>query len=205
MSAPKERATFLTQDEIPTSWYNIQADLPERLPPPLDPGTHNPMSPEPLFRIFAKELVAQEVSQERWIKDPRRGARGISVAAETHAAIPRVQARELPEDPRKDLLQVGGRQPDGQPQAEHGAGPGLLQQEGRHRKAGHRDRGGPMGLRALDVVSLLRAEDEGLHGGRELQAKARPKDDDGDVGRRMHLLPEQQDEVREVAPRERPG
>jgi len=70
MSASKERATFLTQDEIPTSWYNIQADLPERLPPPLDPGTHNPMSPEPLFRIFAKELVAQEVSQERWIKIP---------------------------------------------------------------------------------------------------------------------------------------
>src|SRR5713101_426588 len=70
MSAPKERATFLKQDEIPTSWYNIQADLPERLPPPLDPGTHNPMPPEPLFRIFAKELVAQEVSQERWIKIP---------------------------------------------------------------------------------------------------------------------------------------
>jgi tryptophan synthase beta chain len=70
MSATRERATFLTQDDIPTSWYNIQADLPERLPPPLDPGSHNPMPPEPLFRIFAKELVAQEVSQERWIKIP---------------------------------------------------------------------------------------------------------------------------------------
>jgi len=70
MTAPRERATFLKQDEIPTSWYNIQADLPERLPPPLDPGTHQPMSPEQLFRIFAKELVAQEVSQERWIKIP---------------------------------------------------------------------------------------------------------------------------------------
>ncbi len=70
MSSPRERATFLKQDEIPTSWYNIQADLPERLPPPLDPGTHNPMSPEPLFRVFAKELVAQEVSQERWVKIP---------------------------------------------------------------------------------------------------------------------------------------
>ena len=64
------RAVFLKQDEIPTSWYNIQADLPEPLPPPLDPGTLKPMSPEPLFRIFAKELVAQEVSQERWIKIP---------------------------------------------------------------------------------------------------------------------------------------
>lgn len=65
-----KRAVFLTQDDIPSSWYNIQADLPEPLPPPLDPGTLKPISPEPLFRIFAKELVAQEVSQERWIKIP---------------------------------------------------------------------------------------------------------------------------------------
>lgn len=64
------RAVFLSQDEIPTSWYNIQADLPEPLPPPLDPGTLKPMSPEPLFRLFAKELVMQEVSQERSIKIP---------------------------------------------------------------------------------------------------------------------------------------
>jgi tryptophan synthase beta chain len=66
-----KRAVFLDQDEIPTSWYNIQADLPEPLPPPLDPSTLKPLSsPEPLFRLFAKELVAQEVSTERWIKIP---------------------------------------------------------------------------------------------------------------------------------------
>jgi tryptophan synthase beta chain len=66
----RQRAVFLTQDEIPTSWYNIQADLPEPLPPPLDPGTLKPLSPEPLFRLFPKEIVLQEVSQERWIKIP---------------------------------------------------------------------------------------------------------------------------------------
>ena len=65
-----KRAIFLSQDDIPTSWYNIQADLPEPLPPPLNPQTLEPMSPEPLFRLFAKELVAQEVSRERWIKIP---------------------------------------------------------------------------------------------------------------------------------------
>jgi tryptophan synthase beta chain len=74
MSGPSrvigERAVFLSQDDIPTSWYNIQADLPEPLPPPLDPGTKQPMSPEPLFRIFARELVAQEVSRERWVSIP---------------------------------------------------------------------------------------------------------------------------------------
>ena len=66
----KNKVVFMSQDDIPTSWYNIQADLPEPLPPPLDPGTLNPISPEPLFRLFAKELVAQEVSQERYIKIP---------------------------------------------------------------------------------------------------------------------------------------
>jgi len=66
----KRRAVFLDQDQIPESWYNIQADLPEPLPPPLDPSTLKPISPEPLFRLFPKELVAQEVSKERWIKIP---------------------------------------------------------------------------------------------------------------------------------------
>ena len=69
-TAFKRRAVFLPQEEIPTSWYNIQADLPEPLPPPLDPGTKQPMAPGPLFRLFAKELVMQEVSQERAIKIP---------------------------------------------------------------------------------------------------------------------------------------
>src|SRR4030042_5337709 len=62
--------TTLKQDEMPTSWYNIQADLPEPLPPPLDPTTLRPISPNVLERIFAKELVGQEVSTERHIRIP---------------------------------------------------------------------------------------------------------------------------------------
>ncbi len=49
----KEHAVYLPQDEMPTHWYNILADL-----------------PEPLLRLFAKELVMQEVSAERFIKIP---------------------------------------------------------------------------------------------------------------------------------------
>ena len=60
----------LSLDEIPTSWYNIQADLPEILPPPLDPSTGKPINPALLERIFAKELVKQEGSTERYIKIP---------------------------------------------------------------------------------------------------------------------------------------
>ena len=66
----KEHAVYLPQDEMPTHWYNILADLPEPVPPPLDPKTLKPISPEPLMRIFAKELIMQEVSTERFVKIP---------------------------------------------------------------------------------------------------------------------------------------
>jgi tryptophan synthase beta chain len=66
----KEGFIPLSPDEIPEYWYNIQADLPETLPPPLDPTTMQPISPQVLERIFAKELIRQEVSTERFIKIP---------------------------------------------------------------------------------------------------------------------------------------
>ncbi len=70
MNKIEEYVTSLKPDEMPTSWYNIQADLPEPLPPPLDPTTLEPIKPEMLERIFAKELVRQEVSSERYVKIP---------------------------------------------------------------------------------------------------------------------------------------
>jgi len=66
----KEHALYLPQDEMPDHWYNILADLPEQLPPPLDPRTLKPMSPEPLLRLFAKGIVMQEVASERFLKMP---------------------------------------------------------------------------------------------------------------------------------------
>jgi tryptophan synthase beta chain len=66
----QEYFVHLSPDEIPTSWYNIQADLPEPLPPPLDPSTGKPVNQALLEKIFARELVRQEVSKERFIKIP---------------------------------------------------------------------------------------------------------------------------------------
>ena len=60
----------LSQDELPRNYYNMQHDLPEPLPPPLDPKTLKPMSPEPLLRLFAKECVLQEVSTQEFIPIP---------------------------------------------------------------------------------------------------------------------------------------
>ncbi|HUH82798.1 MAG TPA: TrpB-like pyridoxal phosphate-dependent enzyme [Nitrososphaerales archaeon] len=69
MSGSRLKAV-LSQDELPTDYYNIQHDLPEPLPPPLDPATLKPMAPEPLLRLFAKECVMQEVSTQEFIPIP---------------------------------------------------------------------------------------------------------------------------------------
>jgi len=61
---------FLNENEIPDRWYNIQADLPKPLDPPLHPGTHQPLGPADLAPIFPMGLIMQEVSQERWIEIP---------------------------------------------------------------------------------------------------------------------------------------
>lgn len=66
-----ERTKFvLDEDEIPEQWYNIQADLPEPLAPPLNPVTKKPLTPQDLAPLFPMELIKQEVSTERWIDIP---------------------------------------------------------------------------------------------------------------------------------------
>lgn len=61
---------LLTEEEIPRYWYNIQADMPNLPPPPLHPGTGQPVGPQDLAAIFPMELIRQEVSRERWIQIP---------------------------------------------------------------------------------------------------------------------------------------
>jgi tryptophan synthase beta chain len=60
----------LSERDLPTRWYNIQADLKTPLPPPLHPGTRQPIGPQDLAPLFPMELIKQEVSQERWIEIP---------------------------------------------------------------------------------------------------------------------------------------
>jgi len=59
----------LNEDEIPRQWYNIQADLPHPLAPPLGPDG-NPVTPDDLAPVFPMNLIEQEMSTERWIDIP---------------------------------------------------------------------------------------------------------------------------------------
>jgi len=60
----------LTEQEMPRQWYNIMADLPNGMEPPLHPGTGQPCGPEDLAPIFPMNLIEQEVSTQRWIDIP---------------------------------------------------------------------------------------------------------------------------------------
>ena len=67
----KQKRFFLTEEEIPTQWYNIQADMPNKPLPPIHPATHAPMTAEDLYPIFAKELCHQELNAtDQWIDIP---------------------------------------------------------------------------------------------------------------------------------------
>jgi len=60
---------LLPESEMPRQWYNLAADLPSPLQPPLGPDG-NPIGPEMLAPVFPMNLIEQEVSQERWIDIP---------------------------------------------------------------------------------------------------------------------------------------
>ncbi|RLD73518.1 MAG: TrpB-like pyridoxal phosphate-dependent enzyme, partial [Bacteroidetes bacterium] len=64
------RKIYLEENEMPHRWYNVQADMPNKMLPPLHPGTKQPLGPEDLTPLFPMELIKQEVSQEKWIDIP---------------------------------------------------------------------------------------------------------------------------------------
>jgi tryptophan synthase beta chain len=62
---------FLDQKDMPTHWYNVQADLPEPLPPTLNPITKEPATPEFMHALFPMECIMQEVNtNDRYIEIP---------------------------------------------------------------------------------------------------------------------------------------
>jgi len=61
---------ILAERDIPKAWYNIQADLPFPLYPPINPATKKPLGKEDLAPIFPLALIEQEISLKRWIDVP---------------------------------------------------------------------------------------------------------------------------------------
>jgi tryptophan synthase beta chain len=92
---------LLSEADIPTHWYNVAADLPVPLAPPLHPGTGQPIGPDDLAPLFPMALIMQEVSAEskieipdevrdiykQWRPTPLFRARRLEAALDTPAKI----------------------------------------------------------------------------------------------------------------------
>ncbi|HTP50971.1 MAG TPA: TrpB-like pyridoxal phosphate-dependent enzyme [Anaeromyxobacteraceae bacterium] len=61
---------LLSEDQIPTHWYNVIPDLPGPMAPVIHPGTKKPVTPDDLLPLFPMGLIEQEVSRERFIRIP---------------------------------------------------------------------------------------------------------------------------------------
>ncbi|MDF2966710.1 MAG: trpB [Nocardioidaceae bacterium] len=66
----KQHKFLLEESELPTRWYNIVPDLPSAPPPPLHPGTLQPVGPDDLAPLFPMELIAQEVTGDSYVDIP---------------------------------------------------------------------------------------------------------------------------------------
>ncbi len=94
-----ERTRFtLDEERIPRAFYNIAADLPQPPPPPLHPGTGQPIGPDDLAPLFTMELIKQVVSTEREIEipDPVRQAYALYRPSPLHRARRLEQALDTP-------------------------------------------------------------------------------------------------------------
>jgi tryptophan synthase beta chain len=94
-----ERTRYLLdEDRIPRAWYNIAADLPSPAPPPLHPGTGQPIGPGDLAPLFPMELIKQVVSQEREVEipDPVRDAYKLYRPSPLHRARRLEKALDTP-------------------------------------------------------------------------------------------------------------
>ena len=94
-----DRTRFiLDEDHIPRAWYNIAADLPSPPPPPLHPGTGQPIGPGDLAPLFPMELIKQVVATDREIEipDPVRDAYKLYRPSPLHRAHRLEKALDTP-------------------------------------------------------------------------------------------------------------
>ncbi|MBQ9668898.1 MAG: TrpB-like pyridoxal phosphate-dependent enzyme [Prevotella sp.] len=88
----KQKKFILQESEIPTQWYNILADMPNKPMPPLHPGTKQPLGWEDLAHIFPEECSKQELNMaDRFIDIPEE----VLDKYKFYRSTPLVRAYEL--------------------------------------------------------------------------------------------------------------
>ena len=82
---------YLPENEMPTKWYNIIADMPNKPLPPLNPATREPIDPSALQAIFPDALIEQETTAEKYIEIPEK----VQEKYKLYRPSPLIRATEL--------------------------------------------------------------------------------------------------------------
>jgi hypothetical protein len=173
-------------------------DFPEPLPPPLHPGTKEPMPPEALEAIFPKNLIEQEISAEKYIEIPEP-VRDIYALWRPTPLLRAVRLEKALNTPAHIYYKYEGRQSRRQPQGQHLRAAGVLQQNRRHQAARHGNRRGPVGFVAGVRVQFVRAGMQCLHGQGQLRPEAVSPDAHAHLGRDGSRESERPDGIRPQA------
>ena len=172
----------LDEKDLPSRWYNIQADLPAPLPPVIHPGTLQPIGPQDLAPLFPMEIIKQEVSQERWIDIPEP----VRDVYRLWRPTPLYRAHRLEKalgTPARIYYKWEGVSPAGSHKPNTAVAQAYYNhQEGVRRITTETGRGA-VGLGAVIRLPDLRDRVQGLHGAGLLRPEAVPADHDGGVGR----------------------
>ena len=178
-----ERTKFiLDESQIPAAWYNVIPDLPAPPPPPLHPGTLQPVGPDDLAPLFPMELIRQEVTGDSYVDIP--GA--VLDVYKLWRPTPLFRARRLEKllnTPARIYYKYEGVSPAGShkpntavPQAYYNSIEGT-------KRLTTETGAGPVGQRAGVRLRPVRHRLRDLDGPRVLRPEAAPAHDDADLGR----------------------
>lgn len=108
----KQRKFLLDEKEMPTHYYNIAADMPNKPLPPLNPATKEPIGPEALAPLFPMGLIEQEVTTERYVEIPEE----VQDVYKLYRPAPLIRAHNLEkmlDTPAKIYYKYEGGSPSG--------------------------------------------------------------------------------------------
>ena len=173
---------ILDESEFLRQWYNIVPDLPAPPPPPLHPGTLQPVGPEDLAPLFPMALIAQEVTADAYVDIPEE----VLDVYQLWRPTPLFRAHRLEKalgTPARIYYKYEGVSPAGShkpntavPQAYYNAGEGT-------RRLTTETGAGQWGSALAFASRPVRAGVRGLDGAGVLRPEAVPARDDGDLRR----------------------
>ena len=160
---------------MPTRWYNIVPDLPAPPPPPLHPGTHEPVGPDDLAPLFPMALIVQEVTTERYVDIPEE----VLDVYRLWRPSPLYRAHRLEQalgTPARIYYKYEGVSPAGSHKPNTAVPQAYYNAAGGRQAADHRDRRRPVGHGAGLRVRAVRPRVRGVAGRRVVRPEAVPPD-----------------------------